>query len=398
MRRVVWMVSLLVASPSIAQPPAPPSPSITTAAAVTPAHPLDRFKDFAKYPPETLSIVDSYRSATMWLGRMHQVHGRFLPGLDPALATKIDADDDATQAIACLALCQSARLIPDPATTAKAYQAILAVSKRGKPFSPEQSLAHAAAFSLALRELPDPDPKLLADAEYYLKCDPIPKGPVSYTVPYPGAGLTMEAVAASARTVPEPWKSELLIKTAGGYRAALLNAEKSRKEVPVVPVSVVAVGVLLPGLVDGYFVTKDQTLARTAFELADAICDAQYTPKDTTVSSKWAGGFRGPDEPGYEVAIVARGLAAMTRFTRRNTTDTARIVKYRQATLNALAFVQSLQYTDDNTTHFEAKYRSQFLLGGMRTGVSNPVLRVEATAWAALAYAAYLESGAEGRE
>src|SRR5262249_17739838 len=130
----------------------------------------------------------------------------------------------------------------------------------------------------------------------------------------------------------------------------------------------------------------------------DALVAAQYVPADTAVPARWVGGFRGPAEPGSDVAIVARGLAAATRFTRQNTTDTARYAKYRSATLNALAFVQTLQYTDDNTSHFESRFRTQFLLGGVRTGVATATIRADATGWAALACAAFLESGAEGRE
>jgi hypothetical protein len=110
------------------------------------------------------------------------------------------------------------------------------------------------------------------------------------------------------------------------------------------------------------------------------------------------GGFRGPTEPGYEVAIVARGLAEATRLTRQASTDLARYSKYRQATLGALAFVESLQYTDDTTSHFDSKFRTQFLIGGVRVGASNGVIRADSTAWAALAFAAFLDSGAEGRE
>src|SRR4051794_846397 len=113
MRRALYVALTVCALPSAtAQPPAPPT--ILPVGGTTAATPLARFADPAKYPPETLAVVESYRAATQWLGKMHQAHGRFLPGLNPGLASKLDRDSDALQAVACLALCQAARLNPDP--------------------------------------------------------------------------------------------------------------------------------------------------------------------------------------------------------------------------------------------------------------------------------------------
>jgi hypothetical protein len=387
MRRVVWVaVVALIGSTSSAQPPAALSPTVIPTAAATPVSPFARFSDFAKYPPETLSLVDSYRSAAIWLGKMHQAHGKFLPGLDPALAQKTEADSDAVQAVACLALCQSARLVPDPATTAKANQAVLALfatnAARDKA-SPAERVRYAAALSLAVRELPGADAKLVVGAEQlveYLKTCAAENGT------FPDA-LAVQAIAVSAAVASAEWKTNLLVKAATGYRAALKTKPNAADAATV-----------MAGLFDGCVATKDQTLAAVAFELADAVVAAQYGPADAAAPPRWVGGFRGPAEPGYEAAVVARGLAVAARFTRRYTSDTTRYGQYRQATLNALAFVQTLQYTDENTSHFEARFRTQFLLGGVRSGVTNPVLRADATGWAALACAAFLESGAEGRE
>ncbi|HEY2787347.1 MAG TPA: hypothetical protein VGJ05_20490 [Fimbriiglobus sp.] len=394
MRHISWIaICTFVSSPLVAQPPAPLPSTIVPAAASSPVNPLARFAEITKYPAKTLAVVDSYRSATQWLGKMHQAHGRFLPGINPSLASKIDGDSDARQAVACLALCQAARMNPDPATTAKANQAVLALfaaKKTREDGSAAEKVVYAAALSLAVRELPTADPKLMAAAEQlvsFLKSAAAPDGTFPSNAAMSCSGLAVQAVAASIHSSPAAWKAELLVKAAAGYRAAF----------KVKPNAIEASSVLA-GLADGYFATKNPAIASAAFELTNAICAAQYSSGDTKTPAGWVGGFRGPTEPGYEVAIVARGLAEATRLTRQASTDLARYSKYRQATLGALAFVESLQYTDDTTSHFDSKFRTQFLIGGVRVGASNGVIRADSTAWAALAFAAFLDSGAEGRE
>lgn len=394
MRPWVWcVVSCVFGSPLLAQPPAPPPPTILPAGATAAVSPLARFNDTTKYPAETLALVDAYRAASAWLGKVHQVHGRFLPGIDPALASKLESDSDAHQAVACLALCQAARMNPDALTTARANQSLLALfaTRKIREAGPVgEKVVYAAAMALAVRELPGADAKLIAAGEQlvtFLKTAAAPDGTFPEQAGFPGSGLALQAVARSAAAAPESWKTDFLVKAAAGYRSAL----KTKPDV-------VASAAVLAGLADAVAVTKDPSLANLAFEFADAICTSQYGATDTTVPAKWVGGFRGPAEPGYEVAVVARGLAAATRLTRQVSTDLARYAKYKSATLNALAFVQSLQYTEDTTTHFDSKFRTLFLIGGVRTGPSSGVIRTEAAAWTALAVAAFLESGADARE
>ena len=52
----------------------------------------------------------------------------------------------------------------------------------------------------------------------------------------------------------------------------------------------------------------------------------------------------------------------------------------------------------DNTTHFTGEFRSQYLIGGVRTGMTDGNIRLDATALSLVAFQRFLESGADGRE
>ena len=66
--------------------------------------------------------------------------------------------------------------------------------------------------------------------------------------------------------------------------------------------------------------------------------------------------------------------------------------------MSALGFARGLQFTEEATGHFEKAFRTQFILGGVCTSLTNGNIRADQTAMLALAQMRYLESGAEKRE
>jgi hypothetical protein len=66
--------------------------------------------------------------------------------------------------------------------------------------------------------------------------------------------------------------------------------------------------------------------------------------------------------------------------------------------VDALGFVRAIQYSPDNTDHFEGKFRARFLIGGVHLTPTDGTVRIDATAAAVSAYLRFLESGAEARD
>jgi hypothetical protein len=64
----------------------------------------------------------------------------------------------------------------------------------------------------------------------------------------------------------------------------------------------------------------------------------------------------------------------------------------------AILFVRGLQATPENSSHFESGFRMRSIVGGVRAGVTDGVLRADATALAIVTFANFAESGLEGRD
>jgi hypothetical protein len=384
-----------VLPPSVTGPTSPPVviPAGAPVPASAKAAPLDAFSA-ASHPPETMHVAFGLRGAADWLGKIHQVNGRILPGVNPALAAVWAHDSEATQALALVGLCQAARATGDAVLAAKASQTLLALMANLKPDAADpakltvtcaaaERTTVAAGLVLAACELPGADARTLAVAEHmtlYLRTvtesDPLARG------------LAVRALAASHKIKPADWKRD-------AAKAAISRAATELKAKP----NPILAGCLITAACDLFLVTKDASLRDTVNELADGLCDRQYDRSTVRGGFTWAGAVKGETdtEPTFEQACVATGLAAATTVA-RHSADATRYAKYRSATVACLMFVRGLQATLDSSSHFESNFRTRSVVGGVRSSVTDGILRADATALAIGAYLRFLESGGEGRE
>jgi hypothetical protein len=421
-------LSAVVAAPLVAQAPPPkllPSSitGVAPATAVQPAGvtvpvqnpaPIQRFNDFRSQPPETVQAVIAMRTAADWLWRMNQPNGRFLTGVNPALKQSLPDDSDLRQATATLGLCRAARFTGDERFAVRAAQSVLAMLSLTKPDPADPTcrvpivpadrgnrVAFAAEVVLAVAELPNADPKLVAEADGLAEfvrrlCqadgsvkvfdapDAAKADPDGVSI-YPG--LALQSLLAAHRLKADANKLAAVARGIGFYRTAF----KSQ------PNRLLAAS-LLPAVADFYHLTKDPAATAVGFELADALCQFQYTRADARQAT-WAGGFRVADgsEPTCDTAICAHGLAAAATLTRQ-APDLARFARYRSACVDAILFGRGLQFTDESAEHFEKRFRSQFLVGGVHLSPTDGAVRADATARLASACVRFLESGAEARQ
>jgi hypothetical protein len=406
-----------------AQPPAPPAllpPSVANprpatadvvpvALAAKPAAPIERYeRDLRLYPAETAQAVYSVRAAGAWLVRMNQADGKFMAGLNPALARPTEGISDMAQAYAAWACAKLARFTGDDKTAATANQAVLALLTMTKvdgdqrvPVAASEKcnrVGFASLLALAICELPGADAKRIADAEMlgaFLKkqlrdngsvnCTDTPDGDVRKSDPF-GAqmypGHCFQALMALDRVKPEQWKRDAVMKGMTYYREAF-KAE---------PAPMTA-GAMLPAAVELLQRGKVESVVAFAWEMADSLCGCQAVAADSPL--RMVGGFRVYNaDPAATTAWCGHGLAAAVQLALQ-VSDGARAGRYRTALVNALAFVRSLQFTDESCQHFEKNFRLRFLLGGMVVSTTDGNLRVDQTAMLALSQMRFLESGAD---
>ncbi len=417
------------------EPPRKLPPSITGAAAnpmppVSPASgvqarpaanaPAARFQNLQSFPPETVRAVYSVSAGAGWLSRMNEASGRFLPGLDPALRTPLATDHDLRQAFAARALAEAARFTGQDEFAARATQCVLALLSQTKPDSADATrrvpnapskecnrVGFAAVLALAVYALPAPDARLTVQAEelcafvgLHVGADGAiqtldPAGDATAKTDADGVnvypGLAIQALAASSRAKPDPAKQAALARAIGYYRG-VFKAQ---------PTTMLA-ATLLPGVADFCLQSRDTTAAAAVVEMADYLCNCQYTRPDAR-SPAWVGGFR-PGllssqtmaEPGAESALCVQALAGAVQVTRQVAPDLVRYRRYRQAVVDGLGFARRLQFSDENADHFEKGFRTRFLVGGVHLTPTDGTLRVDATAHLVTAQLAFLQSGAEG--
>ena len=420
MRRfVVVALSTVVAAQLVAQAPPPkllPSSitGVSPTTAVQPAGvtvaapataPIQRFSDFREQPPETVQAVIAMRTAADWLWRMNQPNGRFLPGVNPALKQSLPDESDSRQAEATLALCRAARFSGDERFATRAAQSVLTLLSLTKPDPADATcrvpilsadrgnrVAFAAAVVLAVAELPNADPKLVAEVDALgefvrrqCQADGSVKSDSDDANVAPG--LALQALVTSHRMKPDANKLAAAARGIGFYRTACKSQPNPRLAAS-----------LLPAVADFYLLTKDPAAAAIGFELADNLCTVQYTRADARQAT-WAGGFHFADgaEPTCDAAACLHGLAAAATLTRQ-APDLARFAKYRQACVDALLFCRVLQFTDENADHFEKGFRTRFLVGGVHLSPTDGTVRADITARLVSACVRFLESGAETRE
>ncbi|MFO0849980.1 MAG: hypothetical protein U0871_15705 [Gemmataceae bacterium] len=406
--------------PSVTGTPRPvapqPQPPVSPAAGVAPptqqsTAPIGRFQNLSAFPAETATAVTSVKAGADWLWRMNQANGRFLPGLNPATRTPLDTDHDLRQALAALALADAGRFTGDDRFTARATQAILTLLTLTRPDPADPAcrvpsmagercnrVAFAAAVALAVYRSPAADPALMTSAEQLCgfvrkQCQPTGAigsgdGPAKTDTEgqHLAPGLAIQALTANLRVKPDAANRDLVTRSVAFYRSKFQTQ----------PHPLLAAG-LVPGFVEFALLSgKDVTATAGVFEMADWLCQCQYTRADAP-NPAWAGGFKGcGSPPGWEAAWVCGAMASAAKLT-RHVPDLARFGKYRQAAIDGFAFARALQYSDENADHFERTYRARFLTGGVHLSPADGTIRIDATAALVCSQFAFLESGAEGR-
>lgn len=390
-----------------------PHDPVTPVAATTPkAAPADRFKT-PGYPVETLAAVESCKEATGWLTRMNKSDGRFLTGIDPTLPYRELPSTEVAQASAALALARSARFTGDEKAAAAASQACLTLLTLTKADTADPTMraptigadggnkvAFAAVLAMAIYDLPNPDAKLTAEADKLCKFlytrlrsdgsvhytegegSPTKTDPDGVNV-YPG--LCLQAIMASDRVATADWKRDALARGLKFYREVFKTAPTPE-----------LCGSLLPAVCDYALRVKDAKDATAfAFEMADWLCDRQYTAADARELG-WVGAFKPAvgNEPNVRVCGGLEGLSAAVTLTTQ-VPDATRYVRYRKAVRDGLAFARSLQYGAATVAHFDPKFRAKYLDGAVRGSPTDGFLRCEHTAGLLACQLRYLESGGE---
>ncbi len=428
-RRIFTVCGLVVAGFALAQtPPTVPAPKppgllppsvtgkphdpVTPVAAVAPkAAPADRFKT-PGYPVDTMAAVQSCRDAADWCTRMSKSDGRFMGGVDPALGRELQGSDFA-QACAALALSRAAKFTGDEKAAATAAQACLSLLTLTKPDATDPAMrvptitadrgnkvGFAAVLATAVYDLPTPDAKLVAEADKlckFLYTRLRSDGSVHYTegegsptktdpegvntIP----GLCLQALMASDRVTPDAWKRDALARGVKFYREVF-------KASPTPDLC----GSLLPAVCDYALRVKDAKDATAfAFDMADWLCDRQYTAADAR-NLRWVGAFKPAtgDEPTARACGGLEGLCAAVTLTTQ-VPDGTRFARYRKAARDGLAFARSLQFGPAGGAHFTPEFRAKYLDGGAHGSPTDGMLRCEHTAGLLCCQLRYLECGGE---
>lgn len=406
LRKSVIGAAVLVAGVVGAQQPLPPlrTEPVLPAVGLAPAKaaPIDRFlSDPRAFPDATIQTVYSARQAADWLARMNQPDGRFYAGFNPALYLRLDDDSDTRQATAAVGLSRAAAFTGDAKLTATAAQAALTLLTLTKTDPADAAVrvpliaadrgnrvAFAALAVLAVCELPAPDAKLLAKADElcaflrkHLKPDGmIAAGDDHATAALPG--LVCQALMTSDKWTPAEWKREAVANAIAFYRPAFKKAPSAE-----------LAGTMLPAVADFCLRVKSEGGCGFAFEMADRLCDAQFTADDAR-NRNWVGGFKlTTGEPTATSLPCAHAVAAALHLAGQ-VPDITRIARYRTATLAALKFGRGLQLTAEGTRHFD-KGHVAWLIGGATNGPSDGCVRVEPTADLLAAQLRFLASGGE---
>lgn len=416
---------VVIVPPAEPIPPGPPRTATAPPVSTPPANPaapatvqLARFEPLVAFPHQTQSAVRAVLLGANWMTRMNQPQGRFAFGYNPALRSPLPGDHDLKQARAALALAQAAKFSGDEKQTALASQAILALlaSTKIDPTDPNcrapvhssvvcNRVGFSSLLALAIYELPNPDAKLVAEAErlcVFLRKQCRADGSVHYTDAasdepmkvdpagfheYPGTAL--QAIVAGNRLQPAAWKVEAARKGIEFYRAKFKASPH-----PLLAATIA------PACAELYRQTRTNEAAATLFEMNDWLCGLQIASNDARVP-QWAGGFRSivdgqPADapPGPEVGLYVQSLADAYEIN-RHVPDLAREARYKGAVMDAAQFVCGLQYLEANTRHFENTFRANMLIGGFHLSPTDGNLRIDATATAIAGLLRFLSCGAE---
>jgi hypothetical protein len=370
-------------------------------------------RHFSKLDGFGKEMLTSCQRGGEWLWRMNNAKGRFLYGYEPALSSVLEGDNYLRQAGAAFALARASRVLCEERYAARATQAILTllddtVAEDNEtrhtllPTAILNRLGSAGLLVLAINELPSPQPDLLDKSEQMcnwirrqarvdgsLRCndgndasDAKNDDDADSVNEYPG--LALYAVLRSQKHRPAQWKTELVKKAVGYYRAWW----KDHRSMASVPWQTAACA-------EAFVQTKEPMFAEFVYEMNDWLCGLQYDQLDPRRPlwnggfMKWADGKAIDAPPTIDSAAYAEALAEARRAARAGS-DAARYQHYTEVLHRSLQFLVRLQYTDANTQHFEEWYRPR-LVGGFHASTQDGNLRVDYTQHALSALAMYLE-------
>jgi hypothetical protein len=333
----------------------------------------------------------------------------------PDLNRPVEGDHYITQARATLALARAARVFKDERYAARARQAVLTLlaETAPDPSDPQArctTLPSAAANQLGaagvllacIHELPDPAPDLLEQGEQLARfiarrqhADGSIRLADTTTQTNDREGVeqhTGDALYGLMRSHvrrPASWKIDVA-------RRAAVYYSKARPAHKRTTVAVGHTSAFSEAFVQSKERSRDATMAGYVFEMADWLCDRQLRQLDPR-HPRWQGGFvdsvaidSQTTMPTAASATCAAALIDASRATRQKP-DADRYVRYKDAATAGLQFVMTLRYTESNTQHFAPAYRQTALLGGFHASPVDGALRLEDTAHAVAALAAYWE-------
>ncbi len=414
-----------VKAPSPVQPVSAISPEMSRAATLPPAVQraavaYDQFRNLESLPEPTRQMVMSALKGMEWLHRYNQNNGLFLRGYLPAVNQTLEGENYLEQAMAAFVLSRSARFTGDERYAIRASQTALTLLTRTsvdppgsgirRPAEPSiicNRLATAGFLVLAIHELPEPTPDLLAKAEElcaFIRQQQRQDGSLSYVdTPtddplavdpeginrYPGPALA--ALAMSLRSRPSPGKTESLRKAVVYYRKWF----REHPHPDMAPWMTAACA-------DAYTATKDEHFAEFALEMNDWLCGLQYVESPDPRRPQWRGGFKKiangklqSAAPGIDAALYAQSVADCCRLIRQMPKpDTQRHDRYREAAIRSLQFLSTLQFSESNTMHISVNYRD-LLVGGFHPTHMDGNLRIDQTAAGVSAFVQFLVSGAD---
>ncbi len=403
---------IYVVGSTIAQPtPGLLPPSVTgkpldkvtpTSAVVAKAFPIDRFKT-AGQSAEAMTALDSCREAAGWLGRMSKVDGRVVAALDATLQRELQGSDVA-QAQACLAMARYAKFSGDEKLTAAASQLCLTLLSTCKVDAKDatmlvpsivvedgQRALLASYLCMAICELPNPEAKLLMEANKLarflyttLREDGSVQAGCTGEKAELVAGVCFQALMVSDSVSPDAWKRDALARGVTYYRAVFTKAK-----------SATLACALLPAVVDYALRVKSDAANTFAMELADDLCERQYTISEAK-QLRWVGGLKPSrgEEPNLQTAEAGQALsAAITLCTQ--IPDATRFQRYRSACSKAFSYVRQCQFDDANTKHFDRNFRVTYLVGSAHNSLTDGQSRAEHTASVLLCQLRFLECGGE---
>jgi hypothetical protein len=385
-------------------------PVVSPPAAPTPARDLSKLTETQKQ-----ALLLAQRGAT-WLNKRNLSTGRFQYGILPALARPMEGDNFLHQATAALALARAARVIGDKTFEARAAQAVLTLLDQtmvdpkdaqvrylrytSLPSLAQNRLAAAGLLVAALHELPTPQADLLDKSDQlcnFIRRQARPDGSLctsdlgddgkpgreSFEAANEYPGLALYGLMLSQRQRPAAWKTDLARRAVVYYHPWW----KANKNMAFIPAQTAA-------YTEAYLLTKEPAFAACVVEMNDWLCDLQY---ERSRVEWWYGGFKSwkdghevEDAPSIGCAVYGESLANACRIA-RETADVKRYDRYNVTAERNVLFVGLLQYTMSNTLHYDAVFRSEYLLGGFHPSQQDGDLRIDYTAQAVTALLQYVE-------